>query len=425
MDDLRCSATIFSPTPEPFIFLTRFSQELHGATDTAIVLESIVEAFSHITRSSCIALWSVNAQHGDYQRLRCMGSDCESLPSTLPGSLPLSETFPSIIGKFEQDVAGHSVCPEVAARLNGWLDACHSNVMVTLTCEGRVVGFCTLRMDNCGDLHDPAVASLLRLVAQMSANSLHRWLIKEDDRYLQTLLRRTDRLRSLEIAAGGFAHEIRNPLTSIKTFVQLAPERREDVRFIREFSRVAVQDIHRIEHLLQELFDYARYVDPVFTEEDVNELVFSCISFIAMKASGQSIQVRRQFADRLPLLLLDRQQIKQAVINLLLNALNAVQDHSRQILVRTFTSQRPDGINGVCVEVQDGKRIPAEHIDHIFDPVLTTQHSRIPGDVRVAGLTIAHQIIREHQGDLTVESREGFGSTFRLFLPIGVRHPSE
>lgn len=426
MDNRHGPASTLNPTAEILTFLTGFVQKLDTATDIDSAHQYIIEAFSHITHSSSTALWSVNPVNGTYQRRGCLGSLCKSLPNAFRESLPLSNALSAAGLSFERDEMCHLSAPEVGTLLAELLAACLSNVMVPLTYERRPVGFCTLQLESTACLHDATTASVLRLAAQISANVLHRWLIREDGRHAQTLLRRTDHLRSLEIIAGGFAHEIRNPLTSIKTFVQLAPERREDARFIQEFSRVAVQDIHRIEHLLQEILDYARYMLPAPAEEDVNELVSSCLSFISAKASHLSLHVRAEFADRLPLVLLDRQQIKQVVINLLLNALDAAQDQGKEIVVRTSMGQRPNGISGICIEVQDnGKGIPAENIEHIFDPFFTTRHSNSAGDIKGLGLTIAHQIVREHRGDITVESREGCGSKFRLFLPIGARQPSE
>lgn len=424
-DNPRVSTPVVSPASEILSFLTGFSQKLDGATDADTLHASIIEAFAHITHSPSVALWSANVRRMVYQRRACIGSDCGSLPDTLAASPALTHALSSHGDILDREEARSSFPPEEASAFNAILDTCHSNVIVPLRSERRAVGFCTLRMADCAGLHQPSVAAPLLLAAQMSAGALRRWVVKEDERRSQALLRRTDRLRSLEIIAGGFAHEIRNPLTSIKTFVQLAPERREDARFIGEFSRIAVQDIHRIEHLLEEIMDYARYILPTPTEEDVNELVSSCLSFIAVKASSRSIQIRTTLAEGLPPLLLDRQQIKQALINLLVNALEAAQEHSKEISVRTFIGRRPEGDRGVCIEVRDdGKGIPAEHLDHIFDPFFTTEHSNGAGDLRGLGLTIAHQIVREHQGDLTVESREGLGSTFCLFLPIGIRHPS-
>ncbi|HEX2055285.1 MAG TPA: ATP-binding protein [Nitrospiraceae bacterium] len=413
-----------TPASEILAFFTEFSRRLDRATGADSLHTAILDAFAHVTRSSMITLWSVNLDRAEYRLRACLGSDCRSLSMTFPESPALSHALSAGAAVVDQEGIQQSLPPESASALNQILSACHSAVVVPLIADSRLIGFCTVKPADSANLHDTAVAAPLHLAAQMSASALQRWLIKEADLRSQTLLRRTNRLRSLEIMAGGFAHEIRNPLTSIKTFVQLAPQRREDARFIHEFSRIAVQDIHRIEQLLEEVLDYARYIVPAPTEQDVNELVSSCLSFIAAKASSRSIRLRADLADGLPLLWLDRQQIKQAVINLLLNALEAAQDSSKEIAVRTFIAPRPDGGRSVCIEIRDdGRGIPPQHLDHIFDPFFTTQHSNSAGDIRGLGLTIAHQIVREHQGDLTVESRAGLGSTFCLCLPIGVGHP--
>jgi signal transduction histidine kinase len=421
-DDRHLNTPVFSSASELLTFLTAFSRKLDEATDADGLYASIFEAFSHITRSSSIALWTAHPRRRKYQRQAYFGSESRSTPDTLPESPGLSPVFSSTTGILEW-VEARSVCPpEAVPLLNVVFEGRHSNVVVLLRSSGCLVGFCTISMDDHSALRDATIVDYLLLAAQMSATVLRRWHGEEADRCSQALLRRTDRLRSLEIIAGGFAHEIRNPLTSIKTFVQLAPERREDARFIQEFSRFAVQDIHRIEHLLEEILDYARYIVPSPTVEDINELVSSCVSFIAVRASSRSIHVRTILAEELPPLSIDRQQIKQAVINLLLNALEAAENHGKEIALRTFLGQGPGGDSGICIEVgDDGRGIPAAHIDHIFDPFFTTAHSNGAGDIRGLGLTIAHQIVREHQGDLAVESREGLGSTFCLFLPIGVR----
>jgi signal transduction histidine kinase len=421
-DDRHLSTPVFSPASELLNFLIAFSRKLDEATDAAGLYASIFEVFSHISRSSSVMLWTINPRRREFQRQACCGSDGPRLSDTLPESPALSHILSSSTGILGWEEARRVCSPEAVSLLNMVLGPRPSSVIVPLRSEGHLVGFCTISTDDRSALDDAVVEGLLLLAAQMSGSALRRWLGKEADRCAQALLRRTDRLRSLEIIAGGFAHEIRNPLTSIKTFVQLAPERRDDARFIQEFSRIAVHDIHRIERLLEEILDYARYIVPSPTDEDVNELVSSCVSFIAVKASSRSIHVRTILAEDLPPLSLDRQQIKQAVINLLLNALEAAEDHGKEIAVRTFLGQGPGGDRGICIEVgDDGRGIPAAHIDHIFDPFFTTAHSNGAGDIRGLGLTIAHQIVREHQGDLAVESREGLGSTFCLFLPIGVR----
>src|SRR3989449_11714249 len=118
-------------------------------------------------------------------------------------------------------------------------------------------------------------------------------MLYEELKRSQSLVRRTDRLRSLETIAGGFAHEVRNPLTSIKTFIQLTPERKDDPEFIGHFSTVVAEDVARIERLIQEILDYARYMQPKFQEEDVNVIVESCLYFIRIKADSKRSEERR------------------------------------------------------------------------------------------------------------------------------------
>src|SRR5947208_1598539 len=98
-----------------------------------------------------------------------------------------------------------------------------------------------------------------------NTNALYTIVLYEDLLRSHTLMKGTDRLKSLETIAGGFAHEIRNPLTSIKTFIQLAPERKDDPQFIQEFSKVVLDDVYRIERLIQEILDYSRYMEPKLT----------------------------------------------------------------------------------------------------------------------------------------------------------------
>ena len=218
--------------------------------------------------------------------------------------------------------------------------------------------------------------------------------------------------------AGGFAHEIRNPLTSIKTFVQLAPQRQQDTVFIKEFSKLAIEDIHRIERLLHEILDYASYMTPQPTEVDLNELVASCIGFVSSSASHRGIQLQTLLSPQLPLLSLDRQQIKQVLLNLLLNALDAMPKGNGVIRIHTRLLSHVGRTSWVQLQVEDeGCGIATDQLEHIFDPFFTTKHSNSAGDGSGLGLTTAHQIVREHGGTLTVESRVGVGSAFSVNLP--------
>jgi signal transduction histidine kinase len=198
------------------------------------------------------------------------------------------------------------------------------NLAIPLLNRGRLIAFVLLQSQIEAMVIPSHTIELLTAMAQSAANALDALLLHEDLRQSQALMRRTDRLRSLETIAGGFAHEIRNPLTSIKTFIQLAPERKDDSQFIGEFSRIVLDDVNRIERLIQEILDYARYMEPQLTDEDLNEIVSSCLYFIQVKADSRGIKIEKDLAPELPRGMLDRQQIKQVLLNLLLNAMDAI-----------------------------------------------------------------------------------------------------
>jgi signal transduction histidine kinase len=116
--------------------------------------------------------------------------------------------------------------------------------------------------------------------------------------------------------------------------------------------------------------------------------------------------------------MLDRQQIKQVLLNLLLNAMDAMGERGGLLRVRTNRLVKPDDQVWVQVEIEDtGHGISADNLDHIFDPFFTTKHTSGENAGTGLGLTIAHQIVCEHRGDIQVQSAEGVGTRFRINLP--------
>src|SRR5205814_3251003 len=155
-----------------------------------------------------------------------------------------------------------------------------AELCIPLRNKDRMIGFLNLGHKAKQNMYSQEDLSLLFTLAQNAAIALDNALLYEDLRKQKALIHRTDRLRSLETIAGGFAHEIRNPLTSIKTFIQLAPERKDDPQFIQEFSKVVLDDVYRIERLIEEILDYSRYMEPKLTDENLNDVVASCLYFI-------------------------------------------------------------------------------------------------------------------------------------------------
>ncbi|MCC6141465.1 MAG: hypothetical protein IT389_12720 [Nitrospira sp.] len=398
----------------PLQRLTRFAQDMGTLTDRAVIAERILIELCDATDSQQGALYLLDREHDQYDCVMTVGSQNTS---TAIASFASTHTLiQSLVHEHSMLLATEN--PPIKPELTDVLRTTHSSQAVALLNKGRLIAFALLAPGLGRPLDHADGRDFLLALAQSGANALDSILMNDDLHQSQTLMRRTDRLRSLETIAGGFAHEIRNPLTSIKTFIQLAPERKDDAEFIYDFSRIVLDDVHRIERLIQEILDYARYMEPKLTDEDLNEIVTSCLYFIEVKADSKRIKIEKELAPGLPRVMLDRQQIKQVLLNLLLNAIDAMGDGGGQLKVRTHRLVKPGAAAWTQIEIEDnGPGISKANLEHIFDPFFTTKHTSGEHAGTGLGLTIVHQIIQEHRGEIQVESTEGVGTTFSVNLP--------
>lgn len=401
----------------PLQRLTRFAQDMGTLTDRTVIAERILVELGAIAATGQGALYLLDREHDRYDRLTTIGIQDES--ADLLSFSPAHALIQSLAHE-QRPLSAVEIpgLPPIRPELADALRTSRSSLAVPLLNKGRLIAFTLLGSASDPPHGYPEGKDLLTALAQNAANALDSILAHDDLRQSQTLMRRTDRLRSLEIIAGGFAHEIRNPLTSIKTFIQLAPERKDDTEFIHDFSRIVLDDVHRIERLIQEILDYARYMEPKLTDEDLNELVTSCLYFIEVKADSKRIKIEKQLASGLPRVMLDRQQIKQVLLNLLLNAIDAMGDGGGVLKVRTHRLMKAGATPWTQIEIEDnGPGISKANLEHIFDPFFTTKHTSGEHAGTGLGLTIVHQIIQEHSGEIQVESTEGVGTTFSVNLP--------
>lgn len=400
--------------------LTQFARDMGHPTSLPIIAERILSGFSEVSQHSDGILYLLDREREYFCQVALHGQISSIATSrVIPFNHPLVQQLAQHQDILDSSALTDSLC---AASLDNTTGArpvtLPVNLAIPLLNKGQLIAFVLLQSRMGTAVITSHTRELLAAMAQNAANALDSFLLYEDLRQSQTLMRRTDRLRSLETIAGGFAHEIRNPLTSIKTFIQLAPERKDDSQFIGEFSRIVLDDVNRIERLIQEILDYARYMEPRLTDEDLNEIVSSCLYFIQVKADSRGIKIEKDLAPELPRGMLDRQQIKQVLLNLLLNAMDAMSEKTGTLRVRTTRLQKADGNVWAQIEIEDsGQGISQENLDHIFDPFFTTKHASTVNEGTGLGLTIAHQIIREHQGEIQVQSTEGIGTTFRINLP--------
>lgn len=397
-----------------------FSKSLVSILELQDLASTIVQSICPSLGLKWGALYLRKPGGKDYDPASSFGKPLPDFPSLKLGHLSSFEdrlrqgTNFFVIDEM-QDSMTDSESQSVVAKLA----AIGTEVCWPLVNKNRLLGFCVFGPTmNSGGGYTLQDVELLATLSQEASVALDNALLYEELKRSQSLVRRTDRLRSLETMAAGLAHEIRNPLTSIKAFVDLAPERKDDEQFLSRFSKVVKEDVLRIERLTREILDYAKPLEPFLREEDLNDIVESCLYTLRLRPSHELIVIETDLVRDLPKIFADRQQLKQVILNFLFNAVEAMLPAGGVLTVRTRHLKSHEKADWVQVEIQDaGSGIASEDIEHIFDPFFTTKHFSQEHEGTGLGLAIAHQIIQEHQGRIEVQSVKGRGTTFFVNLP--------
>ena len=402
--------------------LTRFAHAMVMKLDLATLQTEIVDTLQTVMRIGKISLFLFDKDKGCYVRKAARGlTENQAFPMRITNNEPFANYLlacnqPIVKEELQQRSPGFD--ERLASTVVETLTQMDSEVCLPLVNNTRLIGFVNLGHKPALGFYSHDELSLLRSLADNAAIALDNAILHEDWKQTQVLLRRADRLRSLEAIAGGFAHEVRNPLTSISTFIQLVPSRRDDPYFMDSFGAQVVDDLARIERLIAEILDYARYMKPKFSAESLNNIVSSCLQFIEVKADKLGISIEKQLASDLPSMLVDRQQIKQVIMNLAMNAIDAMAKTGGRLTVLTRRVFRLDKSGWVQIEVADtGCGIAPEDFPHIFDPFFTTKHESTEHVGTGLGLSIVHQIIQEHGGTVEARSTVGKGTSFLITLP--------
>jgi len=215
------------------------------------------------------------------------------------------------------------------------------------------------------------------------------------------------------------AHEIGNPLNALHIHLQLMSrevkrlrqpgggEAEEAAGKLEHYLEVAKGEITRLDYIVTQFLQAIRPSAPHFTVASLNDVARDTLELLGPELENRRINVREKLARRLPPAPLDASQIKQALVNLIKNAMQAT---TRGGAITVETGQNPDE---VWISVADtGQGIPQDQVHHIFEPFYTTKEKGTG-----LGLMIVQRIVRQHGGHMELESREGQGATFRIWLP--------
>jgi two-component system, sporulation sensor kinase E len=246
----------------------------------------------------------------------------------------------------------------------------------------------------------------------IEGNILHIEDVTEK-RQKEARLRRAESLASLTTLAAGVAHEIKNPLGSIGIHIQLIQKilrnpKEIDLDTLKKYLDIINEEIERLNGIVVDFLFAVRPMDTELQSENINEIIRETLDFVQFELSEAGVKLHEELDEALPNITLDKKYIKQALLNMIKNAVAAMNEGGI-LTIRTF--QKDDSVQ---LEIEDtGHGIDKEEIDKIFEPYYTTKEFGSG-----LGLTNVYKIVKEHGGEITLNSVVGEGTVFTISLPL-------
>ena len=232
--------------------------------------------------------------------------------------------------------------------------------------------------------------------------------IAEQKQKLESELERQERLKSVGILAAGMAHEIKNPITAIKTFAEYLPKKYDDPEFREKFAKIIHEETERISRIVKDLLLFSKPSEPNRQTCDLHQIIKDVTDLLSSDILKSKIILQMDLDSSAGECHVDSAQIKQAFLNVLMNAIDAMPTGGTLTVTTSLTSD-------LCllISISDtGCGIPKDKIEHIFDPFYTSKEQGTG-----LGLAITHSIIEKNGGKIKAESEIGIGTTFTITLP--------
>lgn len=228
---------------------------------------------------------------------------------------------------------------------------------------------------------------------------------------VQQQLIQSEKMAAIGQFVAGLAHQINNPLDGIQNCLNTILSEPDNLEQTKNYAELSIESLYKIEMLVKKLLSYARSHSLEKTEVDVNFILNNILDLTSLKLKNKDIKIENELSPDLPSVYGDQHYLEQVFVNLILNAYDAM-DEGGTLTLKSLEDQE----GHVVIKVIDtGTGIPKEHIKSIFDPFFTTkQKSNGTG----LGLYLSYNFITQHNGKISVKSKEGVGTEFTVLLPI-------
>ncbi|HXX58655.1 MAG TPA: PAS domain S-box protein [Thermodesulfovibrionales bacterium] len=291
----------------------------------------------------------------------------------------------------------------------------HGHYCVPIASGGRALGLISVYVN---EGHERAVdeEEFLTAVANTLAGVIERRLAESEKLRLREELAQNEKLAALGRISANVAHEIRNPLTSVGGFARRLQKRISEGTKEREYADSIVSEVDSLERILKDVLTYARVAVPRMEGHRIEEVIGDVLMIYGEIFRERAINIQKSFGN-VPEARIDKDQVKEAIINLVSNALDSMQDGGTLTITTSLASVKE--VPHVVVGIGDsGGGIPDETLDRIFEPFFTTKIAKKGVGL---GLPITKKIMEDHGGFVTVESTVGKGSLFSLYFPLGMK----
>lgn len=359
-----------------------------------------------------LSILTLEGLKGSQSRLRRVEAFRDILISSLP------------VGLIATDNKGHVILyNEFSQELTGISEKLVIGKSTEVFSESEVIYSAFDVPDKPSDVTSQKEAQLVTETGVCHTVQLNRMaIIDRDDKFVGTLLmiqdlsqvkkleedlRRSERLAALGKMAAGVAHELRNPLSSIKGLALVLQSRFSGENHDRETANILVQEVERLNRSISELLDYARPQKLQKNDVDLHSLLHKAVSLLTIDAEAAGIEMVTDFPENLPVIQADEDRLNQVFLNLFLNSIQAMTDGG------TLTIKTAKRESSLTIIVKDtGCGIAQENLGRVFDPYFTTK----PEGTGL-GMAMSAKIVEEHGGTISFESTEGQGTSVVVQIP--------